>query len=314
MPFIVVLAIVLAAAVVVSVGGRSLVRRIQAAPDQYTVEQLSRELTGEEVMIPREDGTQIRAVSAGDGPTIIFAHGYGYSALEWNVIWDKLVAAGYRLIAFDQRGHGRSTIGSDGIGSKQMAADYQAVLEHLDAHDAVLVAHSMGTFLSIVFLLTYHDVARERLKGAVLIAPFAGNIFKGSLQNRMQVPMIQYGIMDQMLKSETLGTLLFGSTLFGDHISPSALKVFLKGFAAQRHRQLVPILKAFGAEDYYARLGEIKLPIVLICGKKDRTTPAWHAERLGRDISGARNIWLDGKGHLLNWEAPDQLVDAIQSI
>lgn len=314
MPFIVLVAVFLLGGLAAAFGGRAMVRRIQSGPDRYTVEQLSRELTGEEAIIQREDGTRLWTISAGSGPTVVFAHGYGYWAGEWNVIWEKLLAAGYRLIAFDQRGHGKSTIGGDGLGSKQMAGDYKAILEHYDVRDAVLVGHSMGTFLSIVFLLTYPEIARERLKGVVLIAPFAGNVFKGSLQNQMQVPMIRYGIMDRMLKSETLGTLLFGTTLFGDEVSPSALKAFLKGFAAQRHKQLVPILLAFGHEDYYARVGEISLPVVLMCGRKDRTTPVWHAERLGREIPNARNIWLDGKGHLLNWEAPDTVIETIQAI
>ena len=58
-----------------------------------------------------------------------------------------------RVVAFDQRGHGGSTIGSDGIGSRQMASDYGAVLEAYDVNNGVLVGHSMGGFLALAFLL-----------------------------------------------------------------------------------------------------------------------------------------------------------------
>lgn len=75
-----------------------------------------------------------------------------------------LVKAGYRVIVFDQRGHGQSTIGSSGVGSRPMAEDYRAIVEHFDVKDAVLVGHSMGGFLAQVFLLTLPEVAKKHLK------------------------------------------------------------------------------------------------------------------------------------------------------
>src|SRR5262245_56967318 len=110
---------------------RANVRRIKNNPDPYPFDVLSREPEGEEVMIERPDGTLIRAITVGSGSPIVFAHGYGASVQEWNVIW-SLLRNDYRLIAYDQRGHGRSTIGADGIGSAPMAADLGAVLEHFD--------------------------------------------------------------------------------------------------------------------------------------------------------------------------------------
>ena len=67
-------------------------------------------------------------------------------------------------------------------------------------------------------------------------------------------------------------------------------------------------------EDYYPRLKEIQLPCTIICGNQDATTPPWHAEALGREIKDARNIWVEGKGHMLNWKAPEVLIKAVQSI
>ena len=164
----IVLVLLLIVLVGVHLASTAYANRLRANPDPYPIEVLSREPDGDEIVIERQDGTKIRAISAGEGPTVVLAHGYGYTLQEWNVVWSKLRQAGCRVIAFDQRGHGQSTIGSDGIGSKQMAGDYRAVLEHFDVRDAVLVGHSMGGFVSIVFLLEHPVVAAQRLKGSPL--------------------------------------------------------------------------------------------------------------------------------------------------
>jgi non-heme chloroperoxidase len=297
----------------VHLAARSKAARLRSMPDRYPLHVLSKEPEGTEVFIDRPDGTRLRAIHCGEGPTVVLAHGYGVSLAEWNVIWDLLVGTGVRVIAFDQRGHGKSTIGSDGIGAAPMSGDYKAILEHFDVHDGVLVGHSMGTFLTVLFLLNHAESARERLRGVVLISPTAGDVTRGAPQSRIQIPLIQSGLMSRLVRSETYGCL-FGLSLMGDEPSPAAIEAFNRVFLEQDHDRLVPILKALAMENHYPRLGEIQMPCVVICGEKDRTTPAWHSRRLGAEIAGARNVWVPGKGHLLNWEAPEQVVDAIRSL
>jgi non-heme chloroperoxidase len=288
---------------------RNTAQALQSRPVAYPLEKLRQPPEGERAIITREDGTRLFAISSGNGPTVVLAHGFAISLLEWNIIAEQLVAHGCRVIAFDQRGHGQSTIGRDGIGSQQMAGDYKAVLEHFDVRDAVLVAHSMGGFLAMVFMLTYPEVARDRLKGTVLLSTFAGNVIEGSPQNALQIPLIQSGVMQWVTRSDVYGTL-FASTLYGSQPDPSGMKVFLEVFAAQNYGPLLPILRAMAEEDYYRRLGEIQVPCTVICGRLDRTTPPWHSELLAQNIPNATLRWLEGKGHLLNWEAPDAITQA----
>ena len=96
---------------------------------------------------------------AGQGPPVVFVHGYTAGIAEWNFVWNKLVAKGFRVIAFDQRGHGGSTLGSDGIGSETMADDVAAILRHFDIRDGVLVGHSMGGFVTIRAMIEQPDLA-----------------------------------------------------------------------------------------------------------------------------------------------------------
>jgi non-heme chloroperoxidase len=85
-------------------------------------------------------------------------------------------------------------------------------------------------------------------------------------------------------------------------------------FGEQRHQPLIPIIRGLADENYYDRLSEIAVPTVVICGERDRSTPRWHSEQLGVRIPDARNVWVEGKGHLLNWEAPESLIAAVRSL
>ena len=296
---------------VVHAGAKVAARRIKENPDPYPIEVLTREPVGEEVFVPREDGTRIRAVVGGAGPTVVLSHGYGLSLREWNVVWGLFLGAGYRAIAFDHRGHGRSTVGSEGLGSRQMADDYRAVLEHFDVRDAVLVGHSTGGFLSVVFMLNHPEEASRRLRGAVLFAATASNVLEGAPQNRLQVPLIRAGVIQRIARTETYG-MLWGAAIHGENPSPASVRAFCRLFSERSHGDLLPILDALAREDYYGRLGEIRTPCVVICGEGDGTTSPWHSVEMGRRIRDARNVWVERKGHLLNWEAPESLVNAIR--
>jgi pimeloyl-ACP methyl ester carboxylesterase len=301
-------------AALIVAGVRYSYRQLQAKSDPYPLSVLSQPLRGEEAIVTTDDGTRLYTVMMGSGDTtVLLAHGVSVTMREWNVIADKLVALGYRVIAFDQRGHGKTTIGSQGISSAAMAADYKALLEHFSLKNAILLAHSMGTFLSILFMITYPESARQHLKAAVLMSPFAGDVYKGAPQSRLQIGLIRSGVMQRIVGSEVLGAVLFGTTLYGDQPSPAGVKVFLEEFRSNDQRKLIPIFEAFGAESYYDRLHTIPIPVTLICGRKDRTTPPWHTEKLAANIPDARVVWVEGAGHLLNWEAPDVVVEAVKT-
>ncbi|OBI81080.1 alpha/beta fold hydrolase [Mycobacterium sp. 1245805.9] len=287
--------------------------RIRRNPDPFPRERLTAEPDGEHVSITRPDGTVLHALVAGQGPPVVLVHGYTARVLEWNFVWDELQAKGFRVIAFDQRGHGRSTLGSDGIGSEPMAADLAAVLAHFDVRDGVLVGHSMGGFVTIRAVLDHADVA-PRLRGLVLFATWAGRILDGAPQNRLQIPLLQYGVLQRMMRNETVA-MLFGAAQCGTHPSPVMVSVFVDFFNQHldEHGPLLPIVRAFSQEDRYPRLGEISVPTTVMVGSADRTTPTSHSRRLAEGIPGARLVTVPDAGHLLNWEAPDELIKVVES-
>lgn len=292
---------------------RAVVARIRQNPDPVPRERLVVEPRGEQVCITRPDGTVLHALVAGQGPPVVLVHGYSARILEWNLVWDELQAKGFRVIAFDQRGHGHSTLGSDGVGSEPMAADVAAVLRHFDVRDGVLVGHSMGGFVSIRAILDHPDLT-QRLRGLVLFATWAGRTLDGAPQNRLQIPLLRYGILRKALRNRTVATL-FGAAQCGAHPSPAMVSVFVEFFNRHldEHGPLLPIVRAFSHEDGYPRLAEIAVPTAVMVGTGDRIMPPTHSRRLAEGIPGARLVQVPDAGHLLNWEAPEDLVNVVES-
>ena len=285
---------------------------IRASPDPYDLATLAREPEGETVVVDRPDGTRVHTVVAGEGPAVVLLHGYGASLVEWNLVMPALVRRGMRVVAVDWRGSGRTNVGSEGATAAAIIDDVVAVLDAHEVHDAALVGHSTGGYLSIAMLVERPEVS-DRLSGLVLIASLAGDVLTGAPQNRAQIPMIRSGVMQRIARDETLG-LLFAASIWGPRPSYAACRVFLDVFLRADHTELVGLLQQLTESGYYDRLGAISLPTVVVCGEEDATTPRWHSESLGRDIPGARNVWVPDAGHMLNWQAPEVLVEAITSL
>ena len=250
--------------------------------------------------------------TSGSGKTtILLAHGYGFSQIEWNVIVARLNALNYRTIVFDQRGHGKSSIGKDGISSSSMASDYKNLIEFFDLENCILVGHSMGGFLSMKFLLDNPAMQHTKVKSCVLMATFAGDINKNNFQNRLQIPLIKSGILQKLIKWKPIANQ-FAKSLLGVDPDPEIIRVIPEIFLQQDHSKLVPILEAFGDESYYDRLKYITIPCTVVIGDKDGTTPGFHTDDILKEIPNATRIDLKGKGHCLNAEAPDEIISAIR--
>jgi non-heme chloroperoxidase len=270
-------------------------------------------LTGEVRDVVTQDGTRLHTVSDGEGPTVVLAHGFAIDANEWNVIAAELVASGRRIVAFDQRGHGRSTIGRDGIGTGPMAGDYAAVLDAYDVTDGVLVMHSMGGFIGTRFLIENPDLVTRHLRGAMLVATFAGDVNRDNPQNKLQIPLIRTGILPRLVSLDLVGKP-FARSLMGDGGTDAMVESFLAMFRAQDLGALVPILEAMVQENRYPELASISLPCTILVGSKDRTTPPFHTDQLHAGIAGSRLVRVPGAGHTVNWEAADLIVEEIESL
>ena len=94
--------------------------------------------------ITTPDGTEIYYKDWGSGQPIVFSHGWPLSSDDWGNQMLFFLGEGYRVIAHDRRGHGRSAQVSEGHDMDHYAADASAVAEHLDLRNAIHVGHSTG--------------------------------------------------------------------------------------------------------------------------------------------------------------------------
>jgi non-heme chloroperoxidase len=94
--------------------------------------------------ITTNDGTETYYKDWGEGPVVTFSHGWPLNADAWDGQMPFLIQHGYRCVAHDRRGHGRSSRPTSGYDMDGYADDLAAVIEALDLHDATLIGHSTG--------------------------------------------------------------------------------------------------------------------------------------------------------------------------
>src|SRR5690606_24503556 len=94
--------------------------------------------------VTTSDGVEIFYKDWGSGQPIMFHHGWPLSSDDWDAQLQFFLQHGYRVIAHDRRGHGRSTQTSEGHDMDHYAADAAAVVQHLDLRDVIHVGHSTG--------------------------------------------------------------------------------------------------------------------------------------------------------------------------
>jgi non-heme chloroperoxidase len=117
--------------------------------------------------ITTSDGVEIFYKDWGSGQPIVFSHGWPLSADDWDNQMMFFLNHGYRVIAHDRRGHGRSAQTADGHDMDHYADDMAAVVEHLDLRDAVHVGHSTGGGEVVRYLARHGE---SRVAKAVLIS------------------------------------------------------------------------------------------------------------------------------------------------
>jgi non-heme chloroperoxidase len=117
--------------------------------------------------ITTADGTEIFYKDWGQGQPIVFSHGWPLSSDDWDAQLMFFLLHGYRVVAHDRRGHGRSAQVPDGHDMDHYADDLAAVVQHLDLHDAVHVGHSTGGGEVVRYLARHGE---SRVAKAVLIS------------------------------------------------------------------------------------------------------------------------------------------------
>ncbi|MFE3188518.1 alpha/beta fold hydrolase [Nocardia sp. NPDC059240] len=280
---------------------------VQHSAGKRPVSDLLRTLDGVAAVIRRPDGTRLHAVEAGEGDDVLLVHGFGVSSDCWSLVQPRLVSAGRRVIAYDHRGHGRSSCGRDGFGSEQLRADLNAVATAYDIADATLVCHSMGNFIALGLL--NDPKFRNRFRRAVLVSPITGMSRKGARAARLHTPLIRLGFTQYLAARPRTGRYLATRSL-GPFASADLIEATRQSLAAIPPT-VGPCITMVRQESIARRVDQIDLPMQILSGSRDRTTPKWHAELIYMRAPRAQIKFIAGAGHMMTWEAPEEIVQAV---
>jgi 3-oxoadipate enol-lactonase len=291
---------------------RVVAKRLRKRPDGAASHVLDAPIY-ETAKIPSHDGGIIHVVSAGTGTPIVLSHGVTLSVRTWIRQLETLPAEGFRVVAFDHRGHGGSTLGESGFSIDNLGDDIRSVVEGLDLHDAVLVGHSMGGIAVQSFLLRHPEIAAERVKGVVLLSTLARVPLSGVRAKALR------GFIDRLSQLAPDSTRLWASPNvgfvlarlgFGRDPKPSHVELVRRMMlecAADTRRESPRALLGL---DLTARLPEVRIPTLVISGSADVITPPAEARRLAALIPGARLEIVSGGGHMLMLERTE-LIDRL---
>ena len=226
-----------------------------------------------------------------DGMPVMFIHGAGGNRLLWGSQVSGL-SSSLRVLALDLPGHGRS----DGPGMATIGAYAEVVAEvlgHLGS-PVVLVGHSMGGGVALQVALQWPGL----VAGLVLLGTGGRLRVAQALMSGLQA--------DFRVAVEVIAGLAVA------HTTASAIRLRGKhALLAAGKDTLLGDFQACDAFDVLARLGEIHVPCLVLCGADDRLTPVRYSESLARGIPGARLEVIPSAGHMAMLEQPTAVSQSI---
>ncbi|MEX3943298.1 alpha/beta fold hydrolase [Paraburkholderia sp. BR10937] len=233
-----------------------------------------------------KDGTELFYKDWGTGQPVVFSHGWPLNADAWDAQMLFLATRGYRVIAHDRRGYGRSSQPWDGNNMDRYADDLGELVEHLDLHDAVLVGHSTGggevaryigrhgtgRVCKVVLIAAVPPlmVQTEANPRGLPIAVF-DDIRKGVLANRSQF-------------FKDLALPFFGFNREGAAVSKGTIDAFWLAGMQCSIKSAYDCIKAFSETDFTDDLKKMNVPTLVLQGDGDQIVPLDDSGRLSAEL------------------------------
>jgi non-heme chloroperoxidase len=260
--------------------------------------------------ITTKDGTEIYYKDWGTGPAITFSHGWPLNADAWDGQMLFLVQHGYRCIAHDRRGHGRSSQPSTRNDMNGYADDLATVIETLDVEEATLVGHSTGGG-EVARYIGRHGTGRVRK--AVLIAAVPPIMLKTEA-NPGGLPIevfnqIRAGVAaDRSQYYKDLALAFYGANRPGANVSQGTLDQFWLWSMQAGAKGAYESIKAFSETDFTEDLKKFDIPTLVLHGEDDQIVPVKDsAKKSARLIKNAKEIYYPAAPHGLTATHQDRV-------
>src|SRR5881275_903914 len=261
-------------------------------------------------MITTADGTQIYYKDWGEGQAVVFSHGWPLSSDAFEDQMFFLASRGYRCIAHDRRGHGRSSQPWNGNDMDTYADDLAALVEKLDLKSAIHVGHSTGGG-EVARYIGRHGT--KRVAKAVLVAAVPPIMLK-SAANPEGLPMEVFDNMrsdlarDRSQFYKDLASPFYGANRPGAEVSQGTLDQFWLWSMQAGLKNAYESIKAFSETDFTEDLKKIDVPTLVMHGGDDQIVPVKDsARKSARLIKGAEEIYYPGAPHGLTATHQDQV-------
>jgi non-heme chloroperoxidase len=250
--------------------------------------------------ITTKDGTEIYYKDWGEGPAVTFSHGWPLSADAWDGQMLFLVDHGFRVIAHDRRGHGRSSQPTSGNDMNGYADDLAELIEFLDLRDATLVGHSTGGG-EVARYIGRHGTGRVAKAALVSAVP---PIMIQSDANPEGLPIkvfddIRSGVVnDRSQFYKDLATPFYGANLPGANVSQGILDQFWLWSMQSGLKNAYECVKAFSETDFTEDLKKFDVPTLVLHGEDDQIVPFKDAAlKSSKLIKGAQEKYYKGAPH-----------------
>ncbi|GAA4800337.1 alpha/beta hydrolase [Streptomyces ziwulingensis] len=232
------------------------------------------------------DGVEIFYKDWGSGRPVVFSHGWPLNGDAWQDQLRAVADAGFRGIAHDRRGHGRSTPVYDGYDFDTFADDLNDLIVHLDLHDVTLVAHSMGGG-ELARYIGRHGTSR--VASAVLLSAVTPLMAQGP-DNPEGVPGpvfddIKAGIVkerSQFWQDTAVG--FFSANREGNKVTQGNKDAFWYMAMQQTITGGVDCVDAFGYTDFREDLRKFDVPTLIVHGDDDQIVPIDATARKSAEI------------------------------
>jgi len=260
--------------------------------------------------ITTNTGVEIHYKDMGSGRPIVFSHAWPLSSDEWDAQILFFLQHGYRVIVFDRRGHGRSSLTTDGHDMGHFAGDLAALTKKLDLKDAVHVGHSMGGGEIVRYAAR---CGQGRVSKLVLI----GSVTPGLVKSDANPTGMSRDVFDQFRARlahsrarffyELAAGPYYGFNREGTKCAPGMVENWVRQGLSGGIKAQYDSVCAFSETDFREDLKAIDLPVLILHGEDDQIVPVECSRLTANLLSSATLKVYPGLPHGMPATHPDEI-------
>lgn len=283
----------------------------------------SPDTVGQAVQLHSLDGTRLNVLLFGpeDAPIVVLAHGITNDHTAWRYQINEL-SKQFRVVAYDQRGHGRSALTFRArLTIEALGDDLQAVLARFvpAGEKAIVAGHSMGG-ISIMSWAARHPDEVNRRAAAVLLLNSAGNKILDHIA-LIGIPRPAHGVARSVIRQRVVAIVRATSPaplrylVFGNAARPEDFAHLRRMIRTCPPESLHGFVHALTRMDLLDGLSRLTVPVVVYAGQKDRLLPAVHSKRIAQRLPHLVSFVIrPGVGHMGQWEAADEINHILEDL